>query len=103
VAFRLVSEQIRSAVCPTSAEVRPDRRPPPVRYGLSSNWGRALRITTAAMSLILNTGISLWDGHYFAALLDSFLLQIHPARPPCSDGSPVADLSSGIYGRLPDN
>lgn len=49
-------------------------------YGLSSNWGRALRITTAPMSLILNTGISLRDGHYFAALLHSFLLQIHPAQ-----------------------
>lgn len=42
-------------------------------HGLSSNWGRALRITTAIMSLILNVGISLRDGHYFAALLHSFL------------------------------
>ena len=42
-------------------------------HGLSSTWGRALRITTAVMSLILNVGISLRDGHYFAALLHSFL------------------------------
>jgi len=42
-------------------------------HGLSSNWGRGLRITTAVMSLILNVGISLRDGHYFAALLHSFL------------------------------
>ena len=42
-------------------------------HGLSSNWGRALRVTTAVMSLILNVGISLRDGHYFAALLHSFL------------------------------
>jgi hypothetical protein len=42
-------------------------------HGLSPNWGRALRITTAVMSLILNVGISLRDGHYFAALLHSFL------------------------------
>lgn len=42
-------------------------------HGLSSNWGRGLRITTAIMSLILNVGISLRDGHYFAALLHSFL------------------------------
>jgi hypothetical protein len=42
-------------------------------HGLSSTWGRALRITTAVMSLILNTGIALRDGHYFAALLHAFL------------------------------
>jgi hypothetical protein len=42
-------------------------------HGLSSDWGRALRVTTAVMSLILNVGISIRDGHYFAALLHSFL------------------------------
>jgi hypothetical protein len=42
-------------------------------HGLSSTWGRALRITTAAMSLVLNTGIAVRDGHYFQALLHSFL------------------------------
>lgn len=42
-------------------------------HGLSSTWGRVLRITTAVMSLILNTGISLREGHYFQALLHSFL------------------------------
>lgn len=42
-------------------------------HGLSSTWGRALRITTALMSLVLNVGISLREGHYFAALLHSFL------------------------------
>jgi len=42
-------------------------------HGLSSTWGRALRVTTAVMSVILNVGISLRDGHYFAALLHSFL------------------------------
>lgn len=42
-------------------------------HGLSSNWGRVLRITTAAMSLILNTSIALRDGHYLSALMHAFL------------------------------
>ncbi|HEY3689666.1 MAG TPA: hypothetical protein VGL46_05110 [Pseudonocardiaceae bacterium] len=42
-------------------------------HGLSSHWGRVLRITTAAMSLILNTGIAVRDGHYFLALMHAFL------------------------------
>jgi len=42
-------------------------------HGLSSNWGRVLRVTTAVMSLVLNVGVSLRDGDYFAALLHSFL------------------------------
>ena len=57
-------------------------------HGLASGWGRALRITTAVMSLVLNVGISLRDGHYFAALLHSFLplladraLRVRPGRP----------------------
>lgn len=42
-------------------------------HGLSSNWGRALRITTAAMSLILNTSIALRDGRALSALMHAFL------------------------------
>lgn len=42
-------------------------------HGLSSNWGRVLRITTAVMSLILNTCISLRDGHYLSASMHAFL------------------------------
>lgn len=42
-------------------------------HGLSSNWGRVLRITTAVMSLILNTCIALRDGHYLSALMHAFL------------------------------
>jgi hypothetical protein len=41
--------------------------------GLSSNWGRALRITTAVMSLILNTCIALRDGQALSALMHAFL------------------------------
>jgi hypothetical protein len=42
-------------------------------HGLSSNWGRALRITTAVMSLILNTCIALRDGQALSALMHAFL------------------------------
>jgi hypothetical protein len=42
-------------------------------HGLSSNWGRALRITAALMSLVLNAGLALRDGHLFQAFLHSFL------------------------------
>jgi hypothetical protein len=42
-------------------------------HGITSPWGRALRITTAAMSLILNTGIAVRDGHLFMALMHAFL------------------------------
>jgi hypothetical protein len=42
-------------------------------HGLSSNWGRALRITTAVMSLILNTAIALRDGHFLSAVMHAFL------------------------------
>ena len=42
-------------------------------HGLTSPWGRVLRITTAAMSLILNTGIAVRDGHLFMALMHAFL------------------------------
>jgi hypothetical protein len=42
-------------------------------HGLSSNWGRALRLTTAGMSLVINTAIALRDGHYLMAFLHAFL------------------------------
>jgi hypothetical protein len=42
-------------------------------HGLSSNWGRVLRISTAVRSLVLNTCISLRDGHYLSALMHAFL------------------------------
>lgn len=42
-------------------------------HGLTSNWGRALRITTALMSLVLNAGVAFATGHYFLAFLHSFL------------------------------
>jgi hypothetical protein len=42
-------------------------------HGLTSTWGRVLRITTAVMSLVLNTGIAVRDGHYFLALMHAFL------------------------------
>lgn len=41
--------------------------------GLSSNWGRGLRLTTAVMSLILNTAIAIREGNYLMALLHAFL------------------------------
>lgn len=41
--------------------------------GMSSNWGRGLRLTTAVMSLVLNTAIAVRDGHYLMALLHAFL------------------------------
>ncbi len=42
-------------------------------HGLSSNWGRVLRITAAVMSLVLNAGVAWRDGRYFAAFLHAFL------------------------------
>jgi hypothetical protein len=42
-------------------------------HGLSSHWGRALRVTTLAMSLVLNVSIALRDGHYLSALMHAFL------------------------------
>jgi hypothetical protein len=42
-------------------------------HGVRSGWGRALRVTTATMALALNVGIPLRAGHYYAALLHSFL------------------------------
>lgn len=42
-------------------------------HGLSSNWGRALRLTTASMSLVINTAIAVRDGHYLMAFLHAFL------------------------------
>lgn len=42
-------------------------------HGLSSVWGRSLRLTTACMALVLNTGVALRDGHYFMATLHAFL------------------------------
>lgn len=42
-------------------------------HGLSSNWGRALRVTAALMSLVLNAGLAVRDGHFFAAGLHAFL------------------------------
>ena len=42
-------------------------------HGLSSSWGRSLRITTALMSLILNVGVALREHHYFMALCHAFL------------------------------
>jgi hypothetical protein len=42
-------------------------------HGLISKWGRALRITTAIMSLVLNAGVSFRAGHFFAAFLHAFL------------------------------
>ena len=42
-------------------------------HGLTSHWGRALRVTTLAMSLVLNVSIALRDGHYLSALMHAFL------------------------------
>jgi len=41
--------------------------------GLSSTWGRTLRITTAVMSLVLNTSIAVHEGRYLSALMHAFL------------------------------
>lgn len=41
--------------------------------GLTSHWGRALRITAAVMSVVLATGAALIGGHYFLAVLSAFL------------------------------
>lgn len=41
--------------------------------GRKSGWGRALRIATAGMSLALNCGASLANGHYAAAAFHAFL------------------------------
>jgi len=42
-------------------------------HGLTSHWGRALRVTTLAMSLVLNVSIALREGHYLSALMHTFL------------------------------
>jgi hypothetical protein len=42
-------------------------------HGLSSPWGRALRVATALMSLVLNAGVAFLDGHLFVGVLHSFL------------------------------
>ena len=41
--------------------------------GTSTAWGRALRWTTAGMSLALNCGASIHGGHYWAAVFHAFL------------------------------
>jgi len=42
-------------------------------HGLTSHWGRTLRVTTLAMSLVLNVSIALREGHYLSALMHAFL------------------------------
>lgn len=42
-------------------------------HGLSSHWGRVLRVTTALMSLVLNSGVAFAQGRYFLAFLHAFL------------------------------
>lgn len=42
-------------------------------HGKSSSWGRALRVTTAFMSLALNCGVAIWQGHYGVAVFHAFL------------------------------
>lgn len=42
-------------------------------YGLTSHWGRALRVTAAAMSLVLNVGGAARHDLYFLAVLLGFL------------------------------
>jgi len=42
-------------------------------HGLTSHWGRALRVTTLAMSLVLNVSIALREGQYLSALMHAFL------------------------------
>lgn len=42
-------------------------------HGLSSNWGRGLRVTTASMSLVLNSGVAFATGQFFLAFLHAFL------------------------------
>lgn len=41
--------------------------------GRQSQWGRALRVSTAIMSLALNCAVSLWLGHYGVAVFHAFL------------------------------
>ncbi|HEX2298555.1 MAG TPA: PT domain-containing protein [Pseudonocardiaceae bacterium] len=41
--------------------------------GRSSQWGRALRVCTAIMSLALNCAVALWMGHYGVAVFHAFL------------------------------
>lgn len=41
--------------------------------GRSSQWGRALRVCTALMSLALNCAVALWMGHYGVAVFHAFL------------------------------
>jgi hypothetical protein len=43
------------------------------RYGLSSAWGRALRILAAVMAVVLQVGAAVKEHHYFVALLHAFL------------------------------
>jgi hypothetical protein len=42
-------------------------------HGVSSTWGRALRVATALMSLVLNAGVAFGNGHLFVGVLHSFL------------------------------
>jgi hypothetical protein len=42
-------------------------------HGVTSPWGRCLRIVAAVMALVLYTGWALLGGHYFMALLHAFL------------------------------
>ena len=41
--------------------------------GRQSHWGRALRVSTAVMSLALNCAVQLWLGHYGVAVFHAFL------------------------------
>ena len=41
--------------------------------GLASRWGRPLRLTTMAMSGVINTAVALLGGHYLMAVLHAFL------------------------------
>ena len=41
--------------------------------GRQSHWGRALRVSTAVMSLALNCAVALWMGHYGVAIFHAFL------------------------------
>ncbi|MGH3795636.1 MAG: hypothetical protein ACRDSP_12170 [Pseudonocardiaceae bacterium] len=41
--------------------------------GRQSHWGRALRVSTALMSLALNCAVQLWMGHYGVAVFHAFL------------------------------
>lgn len=41
--------------------------------GLTSAWGRVVRVIAAAMSVVLNVGAAMIAGHYFLAALHAFL------------------------------